>query len=199
MALINTQTRTGTGKGVSRQLRREAKIPAILYGGGQPNVNLFMDAKEWNMLVAKERSSLRTKRQEMLIDNSNRVPVLLRSCQIHPLSGDTIHIDFTRFDPTQKIELFVPVAVLDEELCPGIKEGGVLQVVRHELEISCMAKDVPNAIEISVKSLQIGHSIHIEDIQLPPGVEVHTDVNFTILAIISVKGEAAPEEEETVE
>ena len=199
MALINTQTRTGAGKGVARKLRREAKIPAVLYGGGQPNINLFMDAKEWNVLVAKEHSGLRTHQQEMLIDNSNRVPVLMRSCQTHPLSGNTIHIDFTRFDPNQMIELFVPVEVLDEDLCPGIKGGGVLQVVRHELEISCLAKDVPNAIEISVKSLQAGHSIHIKDIQLPPGVEVHTDVNFTILAIVSVKGEAVAGEDETVE
>lgn len=196
MATINAQTRDGAGKGVARKLRRQGKIPAVLYGGGQPNINLFLDAREWNILVSKEQTALRTHRQDMLIDSSRRVPVLMRGFQTHPLSGAAVHVDFTRFDPTQRIELFVPVNVVGEELCPGIKEGGVLQTVRRELEIRCLAKDVPNAIEISVETLGTGQSIHIDDIQLPAGVEVQREVNFTILAIVAVKAETVTEEVE---
>ena len=195
MAIINAQTRDGAGKGVARKLRREGRIPAVLYGAGKPNINLSLDANEWNMLVAKEQTALRTFRQDMLINKTRRVPVLMRGFQTHPLSGNPMHVDFTRFDPTQKIELFVPVNVVGEEQCPGIKEGGILQVVRRELEVSCLAKDVPNAIEISVEGMEIGHSIHIDDIQLPPGVEVHREVNFTIITVVSVKAEAVAEEE----
>lgn len=198
MAIINAQVRDGAGKGVARRLRREGRVPAVLYGAGQPNINLSLDSKAWRALLSREQSSLRTHRQDMVIGENRREPVLMRSFQTHPLSGDTLHIDFTRFDPTQKVELFIPVHVTGEEVCPGIKEGGILQVIRHELEVSCLARDVPDSIKISVESLQMGNSIHINDIQLPPGVEVHTEVNFTVLAIIAVKAEAVAEEGENV-
>lgn len=194
MATIHAQSRTRAGKGVARKLRREGRIPAVLYGAGQPNINLSLDSKVWHALFAKEQTSLRTHRQDMVIDSVNRVPVLVRGFQIHPLSGHAVHIDFSRFDPTQKIELSIPVHVVGKEVCPGVKAGGILQVVRRELEITCLARDTPSFIEISIENMEIGRSIHIDDIQLPPGVEIHREVNFTILAIVAVKVETVSEE-----
>ncbi len=189
MLNINAQTRNDVGKGVARQLRRDGRIPANLYGAGRPNRNLSLDSKEWMDLVEKHGSGLRTNRQNMVIDEKLRVAVLLRDFQIHPVSGNPVHVDFMRFDPNQKLEIMVPVEIAGEEECPGIKEGGVLQTVRRELEVSCLAGNIPNEIIISVANLTIGDSIHIEDITLPEGVEVHTDVNFTIAAIVGVQAE----------
>lgn len=195
MAIINAASRDGAGKGVARKLRREGRVPAVLYGGGVANVNLSLDAKEWSMLLLKEQSALRTNRQNMIIDGHRRAPVLMRGLQTHPLTGNVTHVDFTRFDPNQQIEINVPVHISGEEECPGIKEGGVMQIVRRELEVNCLAKNVPNSIEVSIAELSIGDSIHIDDIALPEGAEVRRDVNFTVVAIVAVKAEAVVEEE----
>ena len=200
MAVIQAKTRYGAGKGVARKLRRAGRVPAVLYGGGQPNINLSLDAKEWDELRIKEKTGLRTQRQELVIDKSKRSLVLMRGSQIHPLSGNTVHVDFTRFDPTQKIEISVPVNIIDEEACPGVKAGGVLQVVRRELEINCLAGKIPGAITVSVANVEIGHSLHVRDIALPDGVEVrtHGDADLTILTVVAVRSEAVDVEEETV-
>ncbi|MEO5340662.1 MAG: 50S ribosomal protein L25/general stress protein Ctc [Magnetococcus sp. MYC-9] len=197
MAVINAKTRYGAGKGVARKLRREGRVPAVLYGGGQPNINLSLDAREWDELVAKEGSGLRTHRQEMLIDNSARSLVLMRGFQLHPLSGNALHVDFTRFDPNQKVDVSVPIHVTDEERCPGVKAGGVLQVVHRELMVSCLAGNVPDFIEVSVSSVEIGHSLHLQDVTLPEGVEVHGETDMTILTVVAVRSEAVDAGAET--
>ncbi len=199
MAVINAKTRDGAGKGVARKLRREGRVPAVLYGGGQPNINLSLDAKEWDDLLVKEKSKLRTHRQEMVIDGSNRSLVLMRGFQIHPLSGNAVHVDFTRFDPNQEIEISIPIHIVGEEKCPGVKAGGILQVVQRELEITCLAGKVPDSIEISVANLELGHSIHIEDIALPDGVEAHGEADATILTVVAIRSEAVDEGTETAE
>ncbi|MEO5363973.1 MAG: 50S ribosomal protein L25/general stress protein Ctc [Magnetococcus sp. DMHC-8] len=197
MAVINAITRSGAGKGVARKLRREGRVPAVLYGGGQPNINLSLDAKEWDDLLVKEKSGLRTHRQEMVIDNSARSLVLMRGYQIHPLSGAAVHVDFTRFDPNQEIEIAVPIHIVGEEKCPGVKAGGVLQVVQRELEISCLAGSMPDSIEVSVARLELGHSIHVRDLQLPDGVEARDEADMTILTVVTIRSEAVDEGAET--
>lgn len=195
MATINAQSREGAGKGVARKLRREGRVPAVLYGGGKQNRNLSLSAKEWYDLVEKEGSGLRTNRQSLVIDSEVRVMVLLRGFQVHPLKGTAVHVDFARFDPNQKIEVSIPVSVVGEDVCPGVKAGGIVQTVRRELDISCLAGNLPDQIVVSIEKLEIGDSIHIEDIQLPQGVEVHTEVNFTIVTVVGVKAEAVETEE----
>lgn len=198
MAIINAVTRSGAGKGVARKLRREGRVPAVLYGAGKPNINLSLSAKEWDELLVKEKSGLRTHRQEMVIDGTTRTLVLMRASQIHPLSGTVVHVDFTRFDPNQKIEISVPIHIEGEEKCPGIKAGGILQLVQRELHISCLAGNVPDSITVSVATVEIGHSVHIQDITLPEGVEVHGDDDQTILTVVAPRSEAVDGDSETV-
>ena len=197
MALINAKTRGGTGKGVARTLRREGRVPAVLYGGGQPNINLSLNAKEWDDLLSKERTGLRTHRQEMVIDGSTRTLVLMRASQIHPLSGNTVHVDFTRFDPNQEIAISIPIHILDEEKCPGVKAGGMLQMVHRQLEITCLAGKVPDQVNISVAHLEMGPSIHVKDLPLPEGVRFHGDSDMAILTIVAVRSDAVDAEAET--
>jgi large subunit ribosomal protein L25 len=182
MATIKAESREGTGKGVARKMRREGRIPSVLYGGGRDNINLSLNSKEWMDTVEKNGSSLRTQRQTLVIDKAKQM-VLLRGFQIHPVSGDPVHVDFMRFNPKQKVEIEVPVNIVGEEECPGIKAGGMLQQVRRELEVQCLAGDIPEGFEISIATMEIGDSVHIEDIEMPEGVVVNTDVNFTILNI----------------
>ncbi|MBF0295991.1 MAG: 50S ribosomal protein L25/general stress protein Ctc [Magnetococcales bacterium] len=191
MATIQAQSRAGLGTGNARQLRRAARLPAILYGGNDANSTLSLDLKEWLKLLDTEGSALRTHHQELLIDGNQKVAVLMRDYQIHPVTGLPLHVDFMRFDPSQVIHVSVPVHVVDEAKSPGIKMGGILEIICKDLDVHGRADRIPDAIEISVASLGIGDSIHIQDIQLPDGVEVSAEENFTILTMVGVHGEAA--------
>ncbi len=183
MATIKAESREGTGKGVARAMRREGRIPAVLYGGGRDNKNLSMSSKEWMEIVEENGSSLRTQRQTLIIDGKAKQMVLLRGYQVHPVNGGPVHVDFMRFNPKQKVEVEVPVIIVGEEEAPGVKEGGIVQQIRRELEVQCLAGDIPENFEISVAHMEIGDSIHIEDVEMPEGVVVNTDVNFTIVAL----------------
>ncbi|MBF0447776.1 MAG: 50S ribosomal protein L25/general stress protein Ctc [Magnetococcales bacterium] len=191
MAMINAESREGTGKGVARKMRREGRIPAVLYGAGRENLNLSLSAKEWIELVEKNGSSLRTQRQTLVLDGKARQMVLLRGFQVHPVTENPLHVDFTRFNPNQRVEIEVPVLLVGEEVSRGVKDGGILQQIRRELEVQCLAGDIPEHIEISVAHLEIGDSIHIEDVVLPEGVLVNHEVNFTIATVGAPHVEAA--------
>ncbi|MBF0369277.1 MAG: 50S ribosomal protein L25/general stress protein Ctc [Magnetococcales bacterium] len=196
MALIQALSREGLGKEKARHLRKEGRLPAVLYGGDRDNRNLSLELKEWRSVLISEGTNLRTQRQNLVIDGKGRAAVLLRDMQVHPLTGNPIHVDFLRFDPNMQIEVNVPVILEGEEECPGVKIGGMVQQVRRELEVSCRAGDIPDEIRLSLVGMEIGDSIHIEDVELPKGVEVHTDVNFTIVAVVGVKAEEVEETEE---
>ncbi|MBF0626815.1 MAG: 50S ribosomal protein L25/general stress protein Ctc [Magnetococcales bacterium] len=190
MAMIQAQTRDDLGKGATRLLRRNARVPAVLYGGTRPNRNLSLDQKDLLKLLDTEGSGLRTHRQDMVIDGDIRVAVLLRDYQIHPVSGMPVHMDFMRFDPDQIIHVRVPIRVSDEAKAPGIKAGGVLEVIQKDVEVHCRADDLPNFIPVSVATLDVGDAIHVKDLQLPKGVEIPTEENFTVLTIVGSHAEA---------
>jgi large subunit ribosomal protein L25 len=183
MATIQAEKREGTGKGVARLMRREGRLPAVLYGGGRDNVNLSVSSKEWMDIVEKNGSSLRTQRQTLVIDKKAKQMVLLRGFQVHPLTGNPVHVDFMRFNPKQKVEVEVPIIILGEEECPGVKEGGMIEQIRRVIEVQCLAGDIPESFEISIATMEIGDTVHIEDIEMPKGVVVNTDANYTIVNI----------------
>lgn len=195
MAKIQVLSRDGTGKGVARKLRREGRIPAVIYGAGLPNVNLSVERKAFLKLMETERGGLTTHRQDLEVDGGNIVPALIRSMSFDPVSDLPIHIDFLRFDPTRKIDVEIPVRVVDEDRCPGIKVGGILQIVTHEIPVQCLAGDIPEAIVVSVAELDMGESIHIHDIRLPAGVTVHSEADFTVVTLAGRKAEEAGEGE----
>jgi large subunit ribosomal protein L25 len=199
MAIIQAQTRTGTGKGVARQLRRAARIPAVLYGAGTASLSLSVDRKTWLRLQEKEAGSLRTKPQTLVIDEQQRQLVLLRDVQYHPLTEAPLHLDLLRFDPNREIDIEVPVDIVDEDQCPGLKRGGMVQLIRRELDITCVAGKIPESIIVSVAGLDIGDVIHISEMTLPEGVEVHREVDFTVVTIVGVKDESEELEAEAVE
>lgn len=191
MALIKATKRDGTGKGVARQLRRDGRIPAVVYGSKKSNVNISLELRGLLKTLEVEGSNIRVKVIDLEVEGGVNEKVLMRGLQVHPVSGRPVHVDFMRFDALQKIQVMIPVHLVDEDQCPGIRSGGIVQLVQHELDVHCQAGSIPEVISISVKGLEIGHSIHLRDIQLPPGAEVYGDVNMTIVTISGVKAEQA--------
>jgi len=185
---LKAETRDGAGKGVARALRREGKTPAILYGAGEAPVSLALGANELKLQYQKGR--FRSRLIELSV-NGKAVKALPRDVQFHPVTDIIEHVDFLKVDEKTTIRVEVPVKFKEIEKSPGLKRGGVLNVVRHEIEFVCKPSVIPAFIEISVAGLEIGASVHINSVKLPDGVTPVIKRNFTIATIA---GRTAEEE-----
>jgi large subunit ribosomal protein L25 len=196
MADIQTlaaDTRDRAGKGTARAARRAGRIPAVIYGNNEPA-----------LMITVERRLLEQELQDpsffvRLVDievAGARHRVLPRDAQLHPVTDRPLHIDFLRFSADRKITVDVPVVFLNEEAAPGIKTGGVLNIVRHEIEVSCTADAIPEHFEIDLTGLDIGDSIHASTLALPEGVSLTiTDRDFTIATVAAPTVMPTEEEE----
>jgi large subunit ribosomal protein L25 len=192
---LNIEIREKSGKGVARKLRAAGKLPAVVYGKGLEPAPIVVDPSELEAAVSGE-SGLNT-----LItltgakDLAGKV-VVLKNADVHPIRRDMISADLHVINLTEKSSFMVPVNTVGT--AAGQKEGGSLQLVRNELEVLCLPTQVPQSIDIDVTELQIGDTIHIEDIAVPEGVEFVYDVNFTVLtlSVIKVEVEKAEEDDE---
>ncbi|HET9700005.1 MAG TPA: 50S ribosomal protein L25/general stress protein Ctc [Burkholderiales bacterium] len=159
------------GKGASRRLRNDGRVPGILYGGDTPAQSIELDHKELFQHMRKEafHASILT----MNLDGKPE-PVLLRDVQMHPWKARIAHVDFQRVSADRKIHMKVPLHFVNVETSPGVKAGGVLSHVANELEVTCLPGDLPEFIIVDCSSLTLGHSIHLADLQFPKGVESPT-------------------------
>nr|CRH06713.1 50S ribosomal protein L25 [Candidatus Magnetococcus massalia] len=194
MATFAAEKRDGAGKGVARKLRAAGRFPAVVYGAGSENDNLTLDSNDFALSIAGQGARLFISTHNLQIDGKEE-QVLIRSIQRHPVTSFVEHVDFLRFDPEKLIMVKIPVNITGEEEAPGLKRGGVLQIVRHELEVQCKAGNIPQQIDVSIAELDIGSSFHIDDVVLPEGAKVFTDVNFTIAVVVGVKSEEVGAEE----
>ena len=201
-SVLNVEPRVRIGKGGARKVRRDGLVPAVVYGKGMEALNLRVDPKALQQAIATEAgwNTLITLKGDGPFDGK---VVILKDLQIDAIRRNTQHVDFLAINLKNKINVMVPVHPVGKSL--GEKEGGTLQLVRHELEVLCLPTDIPTAIEIDVTALNVGDVVHLSDISLPEGVEVPQDVNFTVLTIMARKveevepGEEAEEVEETEE
>jgi large subunit ribosomal protein L25 len=156
------------GKGASRRLRNEGRVPGILYGGDKPAQPIELDHKELFQHMRKEafHASILT----MKLDGATE-QVLLRDVQMHPWKTHIAHVDFQRVSADRKIHMKVPLHFVNAETSPGVKAGGVLSHVANELDIQCLPADLPEFIAVDCGELALGHSIHLADLGLPRGVE----------------------------
>jgi large subunit ribosomal protein L25 len=193
LAQLTAETRTGQGKGVARELRRNAKIPAVLYGKGVTPTSLALSLNEVTLQYRKGRFTSRL--LELKLDGK-AVKALPHEVQFHPVTDQIEHVDFIKVDGSTEIRVKVPVKFLNSEKSVGIKRGGVLNVVRHDIEFLCKADSIPTTIEINIADKDIGDSIHINDVTLPSGVKPTIKRNFTIATIAgrsaADEAEAAP-------
>jgi len=197
---LKAEERNQFGKGPSRALRREGKVPAVFYGRDTAPIHLSLDANTLGKVIRSGGYSQILK--VVVQDGAQTVKTaMFKEVQSHPVSLDFIHADLYEISMDRKITVNVPVHTLvaEGEECKGVEEGGTLQIIRRELEISCLPGQIPEAIEIDITQLGIGEAIHIEEINLPEGVEVDTDVNFTVVSVAAPMREELPEEEAEAE
>lgn len=180
------ESRAKSGKGISRELRRNGKIPAIIYGGGGKDMNIAVNTKELTKEFSK--GGFFSKLVNLTVGNEN-ILVLPRDIQFHPVSDVVTHVDFQRVAKDAKLHVFVPVQFLNAEKCLGVKRGGILNVVRREVELVCSPESIPDVLAIDITDFNIGDSLHISAFKLPEGVKpaIH-DRDFTVATIVSSKG-----------
>lgn len=195
---LPAEARERAGKGASRALRREGRVPAVIYGGKEEPTPIHVEEK----LLVKQLMTGHFMNSIVEIDfGGETIRTLPKDVALHPVSDRPIHADFLRMTKGGKIDVSVPVVFTNEEESPGLKKGGVLNVVRHELELTCDNDKIPGEIEISVEGKEVGDSIHISEIVLPEGSEsAITDRDFTIATLVAPsalkKAEGAEGEEE---
>ncbi|MDA1324077.1 MAG: 50S ribosomal protein L25/general stress protein Ctc [Proteobacteria bacterium] len=188
------EPRLRSGKGTAREARRNGRIPAIIYGNKQEPVSITVERRILERHLGKSGFFIH------LLDvdiGGTKHRVLPRDAQFHPVTDVPIHVDFMRYSADRKITVEVPVHFLNEEESPGIKFGGVLNVVRHAIEVFCTADQIPDGFEVDLSGLEIGDSVHASALVLPPGVElIITDRDFTIATIAAPTVMTATEEAE---
>jgi len=168
---ISATTRKAQGTGASRRLRKANLVPGIVYGTGDATM-IELDHNTLYFALKKEAFHASVLSLEL---DGKKESVLLRDFQMHPFRQQVQHIDFQRVDAKKKIHMKVPLHFLNAEICPGVKlSGGIVTHVLNELEIVCLAADLPTAIEVDLTNLDITHSVHVSDVKLPKGVEVAT-------------------------
>jgi large subunit ribosomal protein L25 len=178
---IAATKRERAGKGSSRAVRREGRVPAVIYGGNQPPELVSVGMND--VTLKYHKGGFRNTLFSLDIDGAAQ-QVLPRDVQTHPVTDRIIHVDFFRVGADTRITIDVPVHFSGMEQSPGVKRGGVLNVVRHEVELWCPAGSIPERLEVNLAGLDIGDGVHIRDIALPEGVTpVIRDRNFTIATI----------------
>ena len=180
---LPAELRERAGKGASRELRRDGRVPAVIYGGKEEPLAIHVEAKE---LVRQLGTGHFMNSIVMIEVGGKTVRALPKDVALHPVSDRPLHADFLRLARDAKIHVDVPVVFVNEEASPGLKKGGVLNVVRHDLELVCESDKIPDEIALDVTGLDIGDSIHISQVSLPAGSEsAITDRDFTIATIVA--------------
>ncbi len=180
---LPAERRERAGKGASRALRREGRVPAVIYGGNEEPVMIHIEAKELfrQMMTGHFMNSI----VQVEVDGKP-VRTIPKDVAMDPVKDRPTHVDFLRLSKDSKIEVQIPVVFINEEASPGLKKGGVLNVVRHELDLICPSDDIPDEIQIDVTGKEVGDAIHISEITLPKGsVSAITDRDFTIATLVA--------------
>jgi len=192
---ITAEARESAGKGVARKLRQAGKVPAILYGQGHDGVSLTLDTYELNQLLAT--AGARTSVLELEVkgaERSGKQNVLIKEVQKHPYKDQILHMDLLEIAMDEVISVMVPIEITGT--AKGVRlDGGILEMKRRELEIVCLPNIIPDMITYDVTELEIGDTVHVEDLPVAAGISIPHDTNFTILTVVAAAVEPEPEEE----
>jgi large subunit ribosomal protein L25 len=190
---LPAEARDRAGKGASRALRRDGRVPAVIYGEKKEPLSIHVEEK----LLTRMLHTGHFMNSVIMIDYKGKPHrTLPKAVDFHPVSSRPIHVDFLRIGEHTKVHVAVPVRFDNEDASPGLKRGGVLNVVQHELELVCDAANIPSEIHISLEGLEIGDSVHIGIVKLPNGVTpANQDDDFTVATIVAPSAMKAEEEE----
>ena len=194
---LPAEARDRAGKGASRALRREGRTPAVIYGGKEEPTSIHIEER----VLRRQLGTGHFMNSVVEIELAGKtLRTLPKDVALDPVTDRPLHVDFFRLAKGARIEVAVPVVFTNEEASPGLKKGGVLNVVRHELELVCPADSIPSQISIDVTGLEVGDAIHISRLTLPEGAEsAITDRDFTIATIVAPSALRRSESEQTGE
>jgi large subunit ribosomal protein L25 len=180
---LSAEARDRAGKGASRALRRDGRVPAVIYGNNQDPQSIHVEEKA---LMKALHTGHFMNSVVMIGVGGGNIRTLPKDVAFHPVTDRPLHVDFLRISEHAKITVAVPVVFDNEEASPGLKRGGVLNIVRHELELSCDAAEIPSEIHVDLSGLEVGDTVHISAVTLPKGVEsAIDDRDFTIATIVA--------------
>lgn len=190
---LSAVVRTEKGNGPARRLRAAGQCPAVLYGAKTEPVMLAVQSHDMEMSLKRGGNMAFFNLTIEGADGGNQL-AMVKEIQRNPVNGELLHIDFFEVDMKRKLTVKVPVHPVGKSA--GVELGGMLQVIRRELEVNCLPSNIPAFIEVDISELEIGEAIHVEDIPLPDGVEIPHDVDFTVITVLSPKKDTADEEDE---
>lgn len=190
---LPAEARDGLGKGASRALRRDGRVPAVVYGQKKEPLSIHVEEK----LLSKMLSTGHFMNSVVMIEVGGKpTRTLPKAVDFHPVTSRPTHVDFLRISEHTKVHVNVPVRFDNEDASPGLKRGGVLNVVQHEIELVCDAAHIPDELHIALDGLEIGDSIHISQVKLPEGATpVITDRDFTVATVVAPSAMKSEEEE----
>jgi len=188
---FNAESRARVGKGAARAERRNGRVPAVIYGANKDPEAISIDPAQ--LRAARMQPGFFATLFEVEVEGNSQ-QVLCRDLQLHPVTDRPMHADFLRVTERTQINVEIPVSFENEEESPGLRQGGVLNVVRHVVEVICRAGSIPNEITVDLAGLEIGDSVHISNVSLPDGVKPTIDRDFTIATIAAPT--VAPVEDE---
>ena len=179
---LSAEVRERAGKGASRAIRRQGRVPAVIYGNNEAPEGIHLEERE----LMKALMTGHFMNSVVMINGTRPLP---KDVQFHPVTDRPLHVDFLRIGEHSTVTVEVPVRFENEEASPGLKRGAVLNIVRHELELVCDAAEIPDEIVIDLKGFDVGESIHLSHVTLPQGSKsAITDRDFTIATIVAPSG-----------
>ena len=192
---IKAEARSQVGKGSARAARRAGLVPAVIYGNKETAVSVTLDANQWRQLMHKP--GIFSQLININVNNETHF-VLPRDIQQHPVSEEAMHVDFLRVTKNATVAVGIVVEFLNEDKCTGLKLGGVLNIVRSQVELNCPAISIPEKLTVDLEGLNVGHTIHISSIELPEGcTPTITDRDFTVATIAAPRGGLDDDADET--
>jgi large subunit ribosomal protein L25 len=185
---LKATPRARVGKGGAREARRQGFVPAVIYGGNKEPQSLVLDFNTARKLIFAGRFLSTIFELEIDGVKTRAIP---REYSLDPVKDTPVHIDFLRLSEGQLVKVMIPVHVSGQDVCAGVKAGGTLQIVEHAVELQVPVDNIPDAIDISVADLAIGHAIHIQDITLPEGAKITSRENLTLVTVVGAASDEA--------
>lgn len=198
---LTARLRARSGTNLVRRLRREGDVPAVLYGGGKPNLSIAVNHDVLYHSLEKEEFH-----SAVIIINTDgkKEQVILRDVQRHPHKINVLHADFQRVDENKVLTMSLPIHFIGEEECAGVKTGGVISHLMNDVEVSCLPKDLPGSIELDLTHLGLNESLHLSDIELPEGVHITAlmhdeshEHDHAVVSVVTRRVGIEPTEEDT--